>query len=59
MPQDDGRKSRLSEVMTIMTRSHHMPSWITSETMVKDVLKPVIFHPAFEGCVPYSAGRLQ
>lgn len=34
-------------------------AWITSETMVKDVLKPVIFHPAFEGCVPYTAGRLQ
>ena len=30
--------------------------FFTSEIAVKEVTKPVIFHPAFEGCVPFPAG---
>lgn len=30
--------------------------YFTSEIAVKEVTKPVIFHPAFEGCVPFPAG---
>lgn len=30
--------------------------YFTSEIAVKEVTKPVIFHPAFEGCVPFPTG---
>ena len=30
--------------------------FFTSEIAVREVTKPVIFHPAFEGCVPFPAG---
>jgi hypothetical protein len=30
--------------------------YFTSEIAVKEVTKPIIFHPAFEGCVPFPAG---
>jgi gluconate 2-dehydrogenase gamma chain len=29
--------------------------YFTSEIAVREVTKPVIFHPAFEGCVPFPA----
>ena len=29
--------------------------FFTSEVAVREVTKPVIFHPAFEGCVPFPA----
>jgi hypothetical protein len=29
--------------------------FFTSEIAVKEVTKPIIFHPAFEGCVPFPA----
>ena len=30
--------------------------YFTSEIAVREVTKPVIFHPAFEGCVPFPGG---
>jgi hypothetical protein len=30
--------------------------YFTSERVTKEVTKPIIFHPAFEGCVPYVPG---
>lgn len=30
--------------------------FFTSEIAVKEVTKPVIFHPAFEGCIPFPTG---
>ena len=29
--------------------------YFTSEIVVKEVTKPIIFHPAFEGCIPFPA----
>jgi hypothetical protein len=33
--------------------------FFTSEIAVREVTKPVIFHPAFEGCVPFPSGTLR
>jgi hypothetical protein len=33
--------------------------YFTSEIVVKNVTKPIIFHPSFEGCTPFTAGRIQ
>jgi hypothetical protein len=30
--------------------------YFTSEIAVREVTKPVLFHPAFEGCVPFPGG---
>jgi len=30
--------------------------YFTSERVMKEVTRPVIFHPAFEGCVPFTPG---
>jgi glucoside 3-dehydrogenase (cytochrome c) hitch-hiker subunit len=30
--------------------------YFTSEIVMKEVTKPVIFHPSFEGCVPFTRG---
>jgi len=30
--------------------------YFTSEIVIKNVTKPVIFHPAFEGCTPFTPG---
>ena len=31
----------------------------TSEVAVREVTKPVLFHPQFEGCVPFPSGELR
>ena len=33
--------------------------YFTSEVVVKNVTKPVIFHPSFEGCTPFTPGTLR
>ena len=33
--------------------------YFTSEIVIKNVTKPVIFHPAFEGCTPFTPGTLR
>lgn len=33
--------------------------YVTSEIVVKQVTKPLIYHPAFEGCVPFTPGALR
>ena len=30
--------------------------YFTSERVTKEITKPIIFHPAFEGCAPYTPG---
>jgi hypothetical protein len=37
-------------------KSLTMYGYFTSERVTKEVTKPIIFHPAFEGCVPYTPG---
>jgi gluconate 2-dehydrogenase gamma chain len=33
--------------------------FFTSEIAVREVTKPVLFHPQFEGCVPFPSGELR
>lgn len=42
-------------------RLHNLTTYgyLTSEIVIKTVTKPQIFFPTFQGCMPYSAGRLQ
>jgi gluconate 2-dehydrogenase gamma chain len=33
--------------------------YFTSEVAVREVTKPVLFHPQFEGCVPFPSGEIR
>src|SRR5687768_4458192 len=33
--------------------------FFTSEVAVREITKPVLFHPQFEGCVPFPSGELR